>query len=204
MSIHREQAVEGRPSFGDLARRARELVMEATRSFARPEKAERGAEAPRQENGARIEQAKKEAVRRSRRAKETEGEGVGKSAAASSPPDRLRQWRREFFGHARRFGWASELLQSEEWRKAGRALAEERLRDAAIHLAQAGLRVGSQGLGTAIGGMVGAETGPGAAVAAWAGGTLLGALGAKAACALDGHLSPEGRRPVERGKRRGR
>lgn len=183
-------------SFADLADRARKVVAEAVKGFSRP-----GEE---RESGRSVEQAKAEAVRRARRGeRKTEGE-EGRSAAAASSAERLRQWRREFFRHSRRFGWASELLQSEEWRKAGRALAEERLRDSAIHFAQAGLRVGSQGLGTVLGGMLGAETGPAAAVAAWAGGTFLGALGDRAASVLDGHLSREGRRASAAAKGRGR
>ncbi|MDD4931972.1 MAG: hypothetical protein PHO89_00695 [Methylacidiphilaceae bacterium] len=186
-------------SFGDLAQGAREVLSEAVKSFSR----QIGQEGRRQESGARIERAKAEAVRRSRQGGAKAAEGVGKGDASFSS-ERLRQWRREFFGHARRFGWASELLQSEDWRKAGRALAEERLRDSAIHLAQAGLRVGSQGLGSVIGGILGAETGPGAAVAAWAGSTFLGAVGDRAASALDVHLSRASRRPLAGAKGRGR
>jgi hypothetical protein len=185
-------------SFGELARGAREVVSEAVKGFSRRIGQEgRG----RQGSGAPIEQAKAEALRRARRREAKAAEG-GEKGDASSSSERLREWRREFFRHARRFGWASELLQSEDWRKAGRALAEERLRDSAIHLAQAGLRVGSQGLGSVIGGMLGAETGPGAAVAAWAGSTFVGALGARAAGALSVHLSPEGRKSSGRGKER--
>ncbi len=187
-------------SFADLARAAREVVAEAGKWIAGPGE-ER--EKPLRISGRRVEQTKAEAVRRARRGGGTMGDKEEKVAAASSS-ERLRQWHREFFRHSRRFGWASELLQSEEWRKAGRALAEERLRDSAIHLAQAGLRIGSEGLGTVIGGLLGAETGPGAAVAAWAGGTFLGALGARAAGALSVHLSPEGRKPLGRGKERAR
>lgn len=202
--MHHERAREGRSSLVDLARKAGEVVTEAARSFGRSGTVGSGSAGVRDERGERIKEAKEEAVRRAARGKTDAGKGTAKAAEAASAPERLQQWRREFFAHARRFGWASELLQSDEWRKAGRALAEDRPRDAAIHLVQAGLRVGSQGLGTAIGGMVGAETGPGVALSAWAGGTLLGALGARAACVLDRHLSPESRRPVGKTKGRGR
>ncbi|QSR84788.1 hypothetical protein [Methylacidimicrobium sp. B4] len=188
-------------SLGDLAQRARELVAEAVKGSSRVgQEAEKPAA---RGKGRSVEQAKAQALRRARRSGEKTEEPEGKTTAASSA-ERLRQWRQEFLRHSCRFGWASELLQSEEWRKAGRALAEERLRDSAIHLAQAGLRVGSQGLGTVIGGMLGAEAGPAAAVAAWAGGTFLGTLGARAASALDVHLSPEGQKPLRGGRERGR
>ncbi|CAB4244034.1 protein of unknown function [Methylacidimicrobium sp. AP8] len=186
-------------SFADLAGRARQVVAEAARWISGS--AGRG-EKPSRAGGRTIEQAKAEAFRRARRGGEKPGGREEKTAGSSS--ERLRRWRREFFRHSGRFGWASELLQSEEWQKAVRALAEERFRDSAIHLVQAGLRVGSLGLGTVVGGMLGAEAGPGAAVAAWAGGTFLGALGARAAGALSVHLSPEGRKPGERGKERAR
>ncbi|MGD9895913.1 MAG: hypothetical protein AB7T14_02380 [Candidatus Methylacidiphilaceae bacterium] len=195
------QALHGTMSFGDLAKRAREMVADAVKSFSRLG-AEQGK--PSRESGRSIERAKAGAVRRARRGAAKAAEEAGKSDAPPSQPEALARWQREFFRHARRFGWATELLQSEEWRKAGRALAEERLRDSAIHLAQAGLRIGSQGVGTVIGGILGADTGPGAAVSAWAGGTLFGALGARAACALDGHLSPASRRPLDRTRGRGR
>lgn len=191
-------------SFGDLAKRAQKVVERAARSFARPEAAEGKRREPEWERGRKIEQIKAEAVRRARQGAAKPGEGAERRAASASASERLRQWRREFFRHARRFGWASELLQSEDWRKAGRALAEERLRDSAIHLAQAGLRVGSQGLGTVIGGILGAETGPGAAVAAWAGGTFLGTLGDRAASALDAHLPQVSQRRFSGTKGRGR
>ncbi|VVM07943.1 hypothetical protein MAMC_01895 [Methylacidimicrobium cyclopophantes] len=181
-------------SFGDLAGRAREVVTEALKSLGRAKGDSGETRKPERKSGRRIEQAKAEAIRRAQKAVGRGTEAAGRNAASADPAERLRLWSREFFRHARRFGWASELLQSEDWRKAGRALAEERLRDSAIHLAQAGLRVGSQGLGMAIGGMLGAETGPGAAVATWAGATFLGALGDRAASALDVHLTRSSRR----------
>ncbi len=187
-------------SLGDLAQRARNVVAEAVKGFSR---AGQEREKPSRVRGRSVEQAKAEALRRAQQGGGRTGDKEEKVTSASSA-ERLRQWHREFLRHSCRFGWASELLQSEEWRKAGRALGEERLRDSAIHLAQAGLRVGSQGLGTVIGGMLGAETGPAAAVAAWAGGTFLGTLGARAASALDIHLSPEGQKPLRRGRERGR
>lgn len=176
---------------GELAHRAREVVAAAVKASSRTGRVREEAG---RERARSVAQAKAEAVRRARRGAGKEGRNEGGGAAAFASSERLRQWRQEFFRHARRFGWASELLRSEEWQKAGRALAEERLRDSAIHLAQAGLRVGSQGLGTVVGGMLGAGTGPGAAVAAWAGGTFLGALGARAASALDAQLSHASRR----------